>query len=154
MIIFHSKIQARSCINLSIQGSPVVDAAHHVLLTGSNGYLGKFLTLQLLRELDDSGGHLTAIVRAESDAAAMQRQRDSYGELAALMQPLEARLTVLAGDLMRPKLGLTDARYAELAGSVDTIVHNGALVNHALQYPALFEPTDSVSSVSCRSECC
>lgn len=41
---------------------------------------------------------------------------------------------------MQPHLGLADATYDALCDSVDTVLHNGALVNHALTYPQLFEP--------------
>ena len=45
-----------------------------------------------------------------------------------------------AGDLAKPNLGLKAAVYQELAQSLDTVVHNGALVNHAYTYEQLFEP--------------
>jgi thioester reductase-like protein len=45
-----------------------------------------------------------------------------------------------AGDLAKPNLGLTLEVYKELAFNLDTVVHNGALVNHAFTYEQLFEP--------------
>ena len=45
-----------------------------------------------------------------------------------------------AGDLAKPRFGLKPEVYARLAAEVDTIVHNGALVNHAFSYRQLFEP--------------
>ena len=45
-----------------------------------------------------------------------------------------------AGDLAKVNLGLKPEVYARLAAEVDTIVHNGALVNHAFSYRQLFEP--------------
>ena len=45
-----------------------------------------------------------------------------------------------AGDLARPNLGLEEAVYQQLCSEVDTVVHNGALVNHAYSYEQLFEP--------------
>jgi fatty acid CoA ligase FadD9 len=44
------------------------------------------------------------------------------------------------GDLAKPQLGLADSVWADLARSCDTLVHNGALVNHAYSYEQLFEP--------------
>ena len=44
------------------------------------------------------------------------------------------------GDLSKPNLGLGLELYKELASSLDTVVHNGALVNHAFTYEQLFEP--------------
>ena len=49
-------------------------------------------------------------------------------------------LALNAGDLNKPELGLAPEVYARLAAEVDTIVHNGALVNHAFAYRELFEP--------------
>ena len=45
-----------------------------------------------------------------------------------------------AGDLAKTNLGLKPEVYKQLAAEVDTIVHNGALVNHAFSYRQLFEP--------------
>ena len=45
-----------------------------------------------------------------------------------------------AGDLSQPNLGLKSEVYSRLEQSLDTIIHNGALVNHALSYEQLFEP--------------
>ena len=44
------------------------------------------------------------------------------------------------GDLSKPNLGLKPDVYRELAQSLDTVIHNGALVNHAFTYEQLFEP--------------
>ena len=41
---------------------------------------------------------------------------------------------------MKPRFGLASDVYARLAEEVDRVVHNGALVNHALTYRQLFEP--------------
>jgi fatty acid CoA ligase FadD9 len=119
--------------------------ARVTLLTGASGFLGRFLTLALLDRASRPGGKVVCIVRAPSDAAALERLRASYQgpdpALWARFQALSAgRLTVLAGDLMKPRLGLADEVHDRLCDEVDTIVHNGALVNHALSYPQLFEP--------------
>ena len=45
-----------------------------------------------------------------------------------------------AGDLAKPRFGLKPEVYTRLAAEVDTLVHNGALVNHAFSYRQLFEP--------------
>lgn len=115
-----------------------------VLLTGASGYLGRFLALEWLEKLAPAGGRLVALVRGR-DAAAARRRLDAafdsgdpalvrtYGKLAA------GRLEVLAGDMAEPRLGLDEAAWDRLAGEVDLIVHAGALVNHVLPYPELFE---------------
>ncbi|WP_437622351.1 thioester reductase domain-containing protein [Sorangium sp. So ce1151] len=118
--------------------------ARVALLTGANGFLGRFLALELLQRLPEEG-RLYCVVRSADDALAFDRLRASYGTDPALLDRFDAlsahgRLVVLAGDLMRPGFGLPDDMYAHLSAEVDCVVHNGALVNHALSYPQLFEP--------------
>jgi fatty acid CoA ligase FadD9 len=50
------------------------------------------------------------------------------------------RLEVHAGDVTRPRFGLVESVYEQLCRRIDAIVHNAALVNHALSYAQLFEP--------------
>ena len=50
------------------------------------------------------------------------------------------RVSGHAGDLSKPNLGLKPDVYRELATTLDTVIHNGALVNHAFTYEQLFEP--------------
>ncbi|MBX3203457.1 MAG: thioester reductase domain-containing protein [Labilithrix sp.] len=119
--------------------------AEVALLTGANGFLGRFLALELCERLASERTKLYAVVRAPSDAAAFERLASSYRADPRLAERFEAlaaggRIAVLAGDLMKPRLGLAEGVYARLATEVDLVVHNGALVNHALGYEALFEP--------------
>ena len=53
---------------------------------------------------------------------------------------LSSRRVPSAGDLAKVNLGLKPEVYARAAAELDTIVHNGALVNHAFSYRQLFEP--------------
>ena len=126
--------------------SALPERARVVLLTGANGFLGRFLLLELLARVPEQGGKVVCVVRAPTDPAAAQRLAATYrgGDAAlwARFQELSAggRLEVRAGDLMKPRLGLAEVEYERLAGEVDAIVHNGALVNHAFTYAQLFEP--------------
>jgi fatty acid CoA ligase FadD9 len=115
------------------------------LLTGAGGFLGRFLVLELLERLPDPGGRLYCVVRAPDDAAATRRLRAAFEQAdPALRERFDRlagdRLEVLAGDLMKPRLGLTEATFQRLAEELDLILHNGALVNHAFTYAQLFEP--------------
>lgn len=44
------------------------------------------------------------------------------------------KLTVLSGDLSQPRLGVSEEDFAYLCQNVDTVIHNGAVVNHVLPY--------------------
>ena len=118
--------------------------AKNILLTGANGFLGRMLLLELLQHASEQGGTVTAVVRGQDNAAAQARVRaafaESGSEVAGRLQRLSQHLQVLAGDLMLPRLGLAASTYDSLCDKIDTVLHNGALVNHALTYPQLFEP--------------
>ncbi|WP_328400272.1 carboxylic acid reductase [Nocardia sp. NBC_00403] len=119
--------------------------ARTVLLTGANGYLGRFLCLEWLERLDESGGTLICVVRGSDAVAARQRLDEAFDsgdpELVEHFQELAARrLEVLSGDIGEANLGLDGATWNRLADSVDLIVHPAALVNHVLPYSQLFGP--------------
>ncbi|MGY4099471.1 carboxylic acid reductase [Nocardia sp. R16R-3T] len=116
-----------------------------VLLTGANGYLGRFLCLEWLERLDESDGTLICIIRGKDAAAARKRLDEAFDsgdpELLRHYRELAARrLEVLHGDIGDPNLGLDDTTWHRLADTVDLIVHPAALVNHVLPYDQLFGP--------------
>lgn len=115
-----------------------------VLLTGASGYLGRFLALEWLERLAPAGGRLIALVRGKDAAAARRRLDAAFDsgdpELVRRYEALAAgHLEVVAGDMAEPRLGLDEETWNRLAGEADLIVHAGALVNHVLPYPHLFE---------------
>ena len=114
-----------------------------VLLTGANGYLGRFLCLQWLERLAETGGTLVCLVRGTSSDAARDRLEQAFATDPALLarfRELGDHLVVLAGDVSDPDLGLDTVSWQRLADSVDVIVHAAALVNHVLSYEQLFGP--------------
>lgn len=118
---------------------------HTVLLTGSNGYLGRFLCLEWLERLSRTGGRLICVVRGGDATTARTRLEGVFDsgdpELLRHFHELAAdHLEVLSGDIGQPNLGLDEATWDRLARSVDLIVHPAALVNHVLPYSQLFGP--------------
>ena len=120
------------------------DETRTVLLTGATGYLGRFLALQWLERLSDTGGTLICIVRAgdaEQARRRIEQALDTDPELIGRFRALAAdRLEVLAGDIGEPGLGLDETTWNRLAERVDLIVHPAAHVNHVLPYNQLFGP--------------
>lgn len=75
--------------------------ASNVLITGANGFLGRFLALEALERVAPLGGRVYCLVRAQSDEEARKRMIKSYetpdGKLQAHVAGLEGHLTILAG---------------------------------------------------------
>ena len=116
-----------------------------VLLTGANGYLGRFLCLQWLRRLENVDGRLVCIVRGDDANVARGRLAGAFDtgdpDLPGLFDTLAGdRLDVVAGDVSQPGLGLDQPTFDALSQRVDLIVHAAALVNHVLPYRQLFLP--------------
>jgi glycopeptidolipid biosynthesis protein len=116
-----------------------------VLLTGATGFLGRYLVLQWLKELEQVDGTLICLVRAKSDEDARRRLDNTFdsgdAELVGVYEALAAnRLQVIAGDKAEPSLGLDEDTWQRLAETVDLIVDSAALVNSVLPYSELFGP--------------
>ncbi|HTY34592.1 carboxylic acid reductase [Mycobacterium sp.] len=120
-----------------------------VLLTGSTGFLGRYLALEWLERMDLVDGKVIALVRARSDEEARARLDNTFGGaefegdpalLAHYQELAAAHLEVLAGDKGEANLGLDQATWQRLADTVDLIVDPAALVNHVLPYSELFGP--------------
>lgn len=116
-----------------------------VLLTGANGYLGRFLALEWLQRLSETGGTLICLLRGADDDSARARLEDVFdsgdaGLLEHFRTLAAAHLEVIAGDISEPLFGLDPHIWDGLAQRVDLIVHPAALVNHMLPYRQLFGP--------------
>jgi acyl carrier protein len=75
------------------------------LLTGANGFIGRFLALSLLDQLPKEG-RLYCMVRADANDTATKRLVDSFASTPELARRIatavqENRITVLAGDLTK-----------------------------------------------------
>ncbi len=126
-------------------GTRVTGDSRSILLTGANGFLGRFLVLEILDRFEQDGGELYCLVRAPDDSSALERMRNAYGSDPNLQAKFESllasrRLTVLAGDFTKSRLGLDDDIYDRLSAQTDCIVHNGAVVDHVLGYDELYAP--------------
>jgi fatty acid CoA ligase FadD9 len=125
--------------------APTTDRVQTVLLTGANGYLGRFLTLEWLQRLSRTGGRLITLVRGDNAESARRRLEQAFdtgdGSLLSEFRSLAANhLEVIPGDIGEPDLGLDDGTWQRLARDVDLVVHPAALVNHVLPYGQLFGP--------------
>lgn len=114
------------------------------LITGANGFLGRFVCLDVLKSAAETGGKVICLIRAKDDAAARARLVKIYeeagGEFKSEFTALSNRyLDVIAGDVAQRKLGLDERTYDAHAAKVDRVIHVAALVNHKLSYANLFD---------------
>ena len=115
----------------------------NIFLTGANGFLGRFICLDLLRDAVRTHRYLVCVVRAKNNDAARARLLDVFKGNKALeaefRELAEFNLKVFAGDLAVPMFGLDPGHYRALHEGVDQVVHVAALVNHKLSYANLFD---------------
>ncbi len=119
--------------------------AKTVLLTGANGWLGRFLALELLERAAQNDGTVITVIRGRDEDAALARLEAAFDSgdpdlLKRFRRLAEDHLEVIPGDIGEPNLGLDRATWDRLAHNVDQIIHPAALVNHVLPYNELFGP--------------
>ena len=87
-----------------------------VLLTGATGFIGRALLAALLADFPGVQ-RVWCVVRGGAERVASSE-----------------RVTAWRGNLALPRLGLEEAQWAELEAHCDYVVHNGAFVNHVMEY--------------------
>jgi amino acid adenylation domain-containing protein/thioester reductase-like protein len=105
--------------------------AKAVLLTGSTGFVGRFLLSQLLQESDAT---LYCLVRAASPQEASVRLRNTLAKWGLWRSEFESRVVSVPGDLRLPRLGIDNPTYKLLSQTVDSIYHCATSMNHLETY--------------------
>ncbi|MEU4620095.1 amino acid adenylation domain-containing protein [Actinoplanes sp. NPDC023801] len=112
--------------------------AKAILLTGGTGYFGVFLLDQLVAQ---TTADIYCLVRARDPAAGKKRLRDACEHYEVPWDDrFERRVHAVCGDLGKPLLGLSPSDFDHMSRIIDTIYHNGALVNFSMPYSALKAP--------------
>ncbi|KAI5478357.1 hypothetical protein MNV49_005208 [Pseudohyphozyma bogoriensis] len=107
-----------------------------VVLTGATGSLGANILAALLK--NPSVKKVYNLVRGKDDADATKRVKASMADKGLAIGD-DPRVISLASDFAEENLGLTAARYAEIAKEVTCILHNAWSVNFNLSMSS-FEP--------------
>jgi long-chain acyl-CoA synthetase len=100
-----------------------------ILLTGATGFVGMEL---LARYLERTDREVFALVRADDDAQAEARLRDTVARVLPDPEAFADRVVPVRGDVTKPGLGMAPRRRAELAEVVGEIVHAAASVSFTL----------------------
>jgi amino acid adenylation domain-containing protein/thioester reductase-like protein len=104
-----------------------------VLLTGSTGFVGAHLLYEMLTKTQ---AEVFCIVRADSADAALHRVTGNLTRYRLWKNAFAGRIHASPGDLGQRRFGLDADTYQRLGRSIDTVVHNGALVNLVRGYTA------------------
>lgn len=106
-----------------------------LFLTGATGFLGAYLLQRLTSQFPEA--EVYCLVRADSQAAALERLRSGLRKYQLPAETILAAVRPVLGDLGQPSFGLGQAEFANLATEIDWIYHNGAAVNFIYPYAAL-----------------
>ncbi|MEW6736530.1 MAG: thioester reductase domain-containing protein, partial [Acidobacteriota bacterium] len=122
-------LSAEAVLDDSIYPELTVDvmtqSTARILLTGASGFLGAFLLSELLEQTQ---AEIYCLVRT-SDDNGLEKISGNLKKYLRFDESDIARIIPLPGDLSRPLLGLSKERFHHLAGEIDAIYHNGALIN-------------------------
>jgi len=133
-----SQLQAEAHLDPIIQPPAGVEissaAPQRLLLTGATGFLGAFLLHELLQQTKAT---IYCLVRAQTAAEGHQKLQHALRRYLPGLEFPSSRIVLLAGDLSRQRLGLSESTFQELASSLDSIYHCGASVNLVYPYSAL-----------------
>ncbi|MEH2149873.1 non-ribosomal peptide synthase/polyketide synthase [Nostoc sp.] len=143
-----STVNANEITSLNLQAEVVLDETikplnlvyqpvsepKAILLTGATGFVGAFLLAELLQQTQ---ADIYCLVRAANLSAGKQRLQETLKAYLLWEESFSERIIPVLGDLSQPLLGLGDEQFHLMARNIDSIYHNGALVNHVYPYALL-----------------
>ncbi|MEO5952397.1 MAG: thioester reductase domain-containing protein, partial [Chloroflexia bacterium] len=127
-----AKLDPKIRPDLVLPGCPA--GVEAILVTGASGFLGAFLLYELLERTD---ANIYCLVRAHDILHARKRIKANLLNYGLWIEKHESRIFPVVGDLAEPRLGASDEEYGFLTSVVDTIYHNGGMVNFVAPYSQL-----------------
>lgn len=119
---------AGSCANASIPSAGM----QNVFMTGTTGFLGSRVLLELLKRTD---AKLYCHVRASNSEGGLKRIEHALAVHGKSLTDAErTRIIVVPGDLTARNLGMKQGGWDELASTIDTVFHSAATVNMVKDY--------------------
>jgi myxalamid-type nonribosomal peptide synthetase MxaA len=119
------------------KSNPNILAPQAILITGATGFLGAHLLTELLEKT--AAKKIYCLIRATTKEAAIKYLEAKLAKYKLLNVSNNPRIVPILGQLNEDRLGLSDEDYDLLASEVDAIFHVGALVNHILDFNALYK---------------
>jgi thioester reductase-like protein len=124
-----------------------------ILLTGATGFLGAFLLHELLEQ---TKADIYCLVRSPNPEAGKIRLQKNLESYHLWNKHFSSRIIPVLGDLSQPQLGLSPEQFQRMASQIDTIYHNGALLNYIYPY-SRFKPinvlgTQEILRLACQTK--
>lgn len=128
------------------------DDAREVLLTGASGFLGAYLLRDILNAAQ---ARVHCLVRCCSPADGEAKIKKNLRKYGIWKEEFASRIVPVPGDLAQPLLGAGAEAFDRLCHVIDTVYHNGAVVNFIYSYPTLRDAnvrgTEEVIRLACRN---
>ena len=106
-----------------------------MLLTGANGFVGRFLLRALLRQNPTLVVH--CLVRGDSTAHSWERLRAAMEHAGIWEEEFALRLRLVTGDICRERLGLSRSDFASLCERIDAVYHFAAELSLFSSYSSI-----------------
>ena len=106
----------------------------HILITGATGFLGAFLTHEILAQTQ---ADVYCLVRANNALEGKERIHKVFKSYGLWQDEYDKRLIILVGDLAKKQLGFSETNYAQMADIIEVIYHCAAEVNFVKPYSYL-----------------
>lgn len=121
--------------SISLQTIPTIHskAFRSIFLTGCTGFLGSHILSDLCQT--SSVEKIYCLVRAKSIKEAKEKIEKNMNRYCLKVEM--SKIRPILGDLALKNLGLSEDKFDQLSIKIDLIIHNGAQVNHILNYDAL-----------------
>ncbi|HEY5730270.1 MAG TPA: amino acid adenylation domain-containing protein [Anaerolineales bacterium] len=130
-----------------------VDEPKHILLTGATGFVGAFLLYDLLKH---TSADIYCLLRADDVDKGLQRLKRNLNSYSLWDDLFAKRIKPVIGDLGAPLLGLSKEAFDKFAHQIDSIYHNGAMVNFVYPYAehksANVLGTQEILRLACRTK--
>lgn len=123
---------SKSCLKMSGAMNRIVDYYNGkvIFVTGSTGFLGKFIIEKLLSSTNVSKIYL--LIRNKRNVSAEERfesfKKDPIFTFRTPNHMLD-RLSYITGDIRTPNLGLCPDAQSQLISNVQIVIHSAASVN-------------------------
>jgi amino acid adenylation domain-containing protein/thioester reductase-like protein len=133
--LFKSDIILKSDIKVVPVIQKRIQRKNSIFLTGSSGLLGSHLLSNLLTMSDYK---VYCLIRGGNDQEAFEKLSKSFKKYNLNCGSLvNDRLEIIVGDFSHDKFSMKENDYCNLTKEIDSVIHNGALVNHVYPYELL-----------------